>query len=126
MYASKQPYPGRLRLRFEQLKRNPQGLHHVGNAMRAVNGVVSVDTSPITGGILIQYHAALGASDKFWNDIDVILLAHHLHHAPASIECPQATTPASALGRRLVSGLAGVLVDKLLERSAVVLVAALL
>lgn len=125
--------PGRLRLRFTQLKRDPYQLSVVTEAMRNVAGVMSVEESPITGGMLIHYAAGLGASRKFWNDIEVILLAHHLHHDPRPLG-RQAPAPASELGRRMVGGVidgivdgvSGALVDKLVKRSAVALVAALL
>lgn len=127
--------PGRLRLRFTQLKNNLAQLAAVSEALRGVDGILSVETSPFTGGILIHYHAAVGATARFWSDIETVLQAHELNHDPRPLgRRPQGSIVPSPvpmgkgkdLGRKLALGMTEAVVDKLIERSAVALVAALL
>jgi hypothetical protein len=129
------PLPGRLRLWFSQLKQQAEPLARLAAAMRAVDGVLIVETSPITGGLLIHYDALIGKTTAFWDQIEAVLFSHDLFMDPRSLERrgggaastpPQADNPGAELGRKIGGGVASALVGKLFERSAVALVAALL
>lgn len=117
--------PSRLRLRFTQLKHDARLRDAVTASLRVVQGVVSVETSASSGGIQIHYDRATGSTRKFWNDIEAVLLANHLHHATKPLD-RQTHAPISALGHKVAEGVASTLVNKLIERSAIALVAALL
>ncbi len=103
--------------------------------MRAVDGVLLVETSPITGGLLIHYDALIGKTTAFWDQIEAVLVSHDLFLDPRSLERrstaatpvpPQADSPGAELGRKIGGGIGSKLVGKLFERSAGALVAALL
>lgn len=125
MMTSNYRLPGRLRLRFPQLKRDACRIGAVTADMRALPGVVSVEESPITGSMLIHYDASASGSPTFWADIEAILWAHHLAQDIRGHEVHR-RIPATDLGREIIDRLAGVLVDKVIQRSAALLVAALL
>jgi hypothetical protein len=133
MYSPTAPLPGRLRLWFSQLKQQREPLARLAAAMRAVDGVLIVETSPITGGLLIHYDALIGKTTAFWDQIEAVLFTHDLFLDPRSLERrstapapPQADSPGAELGRKIGGGIASALVGKLFERSAAALVAALL
>lgn len=80
------PLPGRLRLWFSQLKQQAGPLARLAAAMRAVNGVLIVETSPVTGGLLVHYDALIGKTTPFWDQIEAVLFAHDLFLDPRSLE----------------------------------------
>jgi hypothetical protein len=80
MLTSNPVLPHSLQLQFAHLKRDPRQLAIVTSEMRTVEGVVAVEESPRTGGILIHYAAAAASCRQFWNGVECILLAHHLEH----------------------------------------------
>ena len=129
MYGQTHHLRGRLRLRFSHLKNNFTQLTGVIESLQAVAGVSSVEGTPLTGGMLVFYDTAIGDTRKFWDDIEAVLKLHGLHHNPR----PLARQPGAAAPSRAgaaASGIAGLLVDKLadklVERSAMALRAALL
>lgn len=78
MQAPLPAVPGRLRLRFTQLKQQTAQLTRMAEALRAVSGVILVETSPLTGGLLVHYDAVIGKTTAFWDQIEAVLLAHQL------------------------------------------------
>jgi hypothetical protein len=142
------PVPGRLRLRFTQLKQQNEQLARLACAMYATDGVVAVETSPLTGSLLIQYDALRGKTTAFWDRIEAVLVAHNLLLDPrpldrrdsgAPILAPkpvcaanggarlhQASPAAAAPPRKPVTGATFGALERLIQRSAVALVAALL
>lgn len=152
MHLPTAPVPGRLRLWFSQLRHQGEQIAQLATTMRAVHGVLLVEASPLTGGLLIHYDAATGKTAAFWHQIEAALVAHELfldpramaRRAPGALAGPrspkapprppreantgavQAPSPGSELGRSLGAGIASGLVGKLVERSAIALVAALL
>lgn len=125
MNERKNHRPGHLRLRFTQLKHDARLRDAVTASLRVVQGVISVESSAFSGGILIHFDRATGSTRKFWNDIEAVLLAHHLRHPTRSFDY-QTHAPVSTLGHKVAEGVAATLVNKLIERSAIALVAALL
>lgn len=124
MTAHTHHLPGRLRLRFSRLKQQRGLLDQVVNALRNVDGVSSADGNFITGGILIHYDKSVAQKETFWRDVERVLLAHHLEHDPRPLGRQPGT--AARAGQKVMDRVASVMVDKLIERSAVALVAALL
>lgn len=115
------PPPGRLRLRFAALKRNPLRAASVCHCLRGIQGIQSVDASPITGSMLVQFDRKAGTSPQFWARIEAVIEGHRLHPATAGTDHAQASFP-----QELTQHLTEALVQRLLARSAAALVAALL
>lgn len=120
MNGQRHHLPGRLRLRFTQLKQDTGRLAMVAAAMRDVDGVQSVEASPFCGGMLINYDAAMGASRTFWNDIEEVLLAHQLQHNPRPLGRQEGMRDpdGTGMGRTPAHGADGAVVDKVIERCA--------
>ncbi len=78
MRAPAQSVPGRLRLRFTQLKQQTGQLSRMAAALGAIGGVLEVETSPITGGFLIHFDAMIGNTPLFWDQVEAVLHAHQL------------------------------------------------
>lgn len=118
--------PGRLRMRFPQLKRCDARAAQVAASIRQLAGVVNVDANTVTGGMLIFYDVNKAETTGLWQSLSVALAAHGLSgHADA--RAPQLpAAAASTVADKLAEKLVGALVDKLVERSALALVAALL
>ena len=125
MYRQSHSPPGRLRLRLNQLRHDPVQLGRIAALMRDIDGVLSVEPSPITGGVLIHYDAAKGLTRQFWNDVESFLSEHKLN-AAARAAPYQTVAVGAGPGRAIAEGVIETLVGKLVERSALALVAALL
>ena len=78
MPATSPPVPGRLRLRFTQLKQQTERLMGLASALREVAGVTGVETSASTGSLLVYYDAVVGKTTQFWDQVEAVLLAHQL------------------------------------------------
>jgi hypothetical protein len=170
MHISNTPPPGRLRLHIAPLKGRPDELSSIAATLRTVTGIVAVETSPITGSLLIHYDALGGKTMLFWDQVESALLKRQvafqarpvalreqggMRPAPSSCSCmhgkhhesfkvrrigathwvsrgnaeqphhsARGSSPLPAL--RLVEGITSAALEKLLERSAIALVAALL
>ncbi|WP_426211959.1 HMA2 domain-containing protein [Massilia sp. TWP1-3-3] len=70
--------PGRLRLRFTQLKQQTAQLDSMAAALHAIDGVQAVETNAPSGSLLINYAAASGKTTQFWDQVEAVLLAHQL------------------------------------------------
>lgn len=115
---------GRLRLRFSELRNHPLRLARVCDELRAIEGIHVIEASQITGGMLVHYDARHARGPGFWNAVEAVLDRNRLYQqaAPAEPNRP----PASDVGRAVANNLADTLVKKLVERSALALVAAIL
>lgn len=114
---------GRLRLRFSQLRNDPLRLARVCDALRAIDGVQAIEASQLNGGMLIHYNARLARRPGFWDEVEAVLESNKLYHTPTPYQERAADQPA---GRSVANTVAETLVQKLIERSATALVAALL
>jgi hypothetical protein len=122
-FASRQ-IPGRLRLRFPQLKGEPLAAGEVASALRQVAGVVSVDPSPATGSLLVTYSVGGEHESRLWLALRQVLEKHGLTDEGQ----PQAGHAGG--GGTLLAGVGETVgravVERLVTRSALALVAALL
>lgn len=130
MQAATNRYPGRLRLRFNQLRRQPLYAAQVAASLRALDGVLSVDANAITGGLLIVYDVVQADRGGLWPALKDTLATHGLRESDPQ-QAPQAgAAPGAASGaawpEKLAEKVVGAMVEKLVERSALALVAALL
>jgi hypothetical protein len=118
--------PGRLRMRFPQLKYCEARAAQVAASIRQLEGVVTVDANTVTGGMLIFYDVNQAETNGFWHSLSITLAAQGLSgHADA--RAPQlCAAGASTFADKVADRLVGALVDKLVERSALALVSVLL
>lgn len=109
---------GRLRLKLPQIRKEPQRAREIQSATGRINGVTSVEANIVTGSLLIRY-------DKDKVDVETIMSSMRemgLPSAPARARAAQHRPAPSPLADKVVN----VLVEKLIERSAIALVGALL
>ncbi len=114
--------PGRLRLQTPMLKRRPQAARSARDAAMAVPGVTGARVSATTGSLLITYDRRRVTPATLWE----MLREHGIATGPLPIKEGVAVTRAEIRyaggGRRtLFETVAGVCLDKLLERSAAAL-----
>lgn len=115
--------PGRLRVRSAAIKRNPAKAEAVQAALSELDGVLEVEVRPVTGSITVHYD---GESCTM-QDLVGLMKARGYIPASAPTETPNAAfdglTPQTSQVARFVAGMA---VEKVLERSATALIAALI
>lgn len=118
--------PGRLRTRYPQLKNNPARARIVAAAICNIDGVLSVETSAVTGSMLIRYDTHAGKREA---------LLDALHRTKQQLGLLQVSpSPQPAPGQATQGNLAetfadkalGMIVEKCIEHSAYALFAALL
>ena len=109
--------PGRLRLKLQQIKRQPARAQEVRAVICRIRGVTSVEPNVTTGSLLIRYEEAEVEADTILNFMEEAGLLSEPRTAIAG-----RSSPASPLADKV----AGMLVEKLIERSALVLIGALL
>lgn len=115
---------GRLRIRYPQLKNNPARAKVVETALRKIDGVLSVETSTVTGSLLVRYDTRSSKRpallEKLYQAKQQLGLVPHTS-APVARTGPQRTTAEVFADKAL-----GMIVEKCIERSAYALLAALL
>jgi hypothetical protein len=132
MRAATNPFPGRIRLRFRQLKGAPLFAAQVAASVRQVEGVVSVESSPATGSMLVVYGIGLADELQFWSALEQALAQHGLSDRDEAAARQQDAAPfhggeaSNNIGAQVAGKFVDALVGKLAERSALALVAALL
>lgn len=129
MKAPTHQFHGRVRLRFSQLRGAPFKTGQVATSLRQIAGVLAVESSPATGSVLVRYEVGGADEIQFWPAMQRALEQHGLscHDEPSTRQ--RASTRQSAAGRAaegVVEKVADAFIGKLVERSAVALVAALL
>lgn len=120
--------PGRLRLRYSQLKRDLPRLMRIIESLRTIPGVVSIEATPRTGGMLIHYQRDQAASPVFWDTIQAVLMSNGIGLAPWPLDQPDAHAPCRPLGAQpqgtipaltdtLAERLGNVVIDKMIDAS---------
>lgn len=118
--------PGRLRIRSAVVKRNPEAAAFARQRLSAVAGVLSAEVSTVTGSVTLRYDPATISHHAIFAELR---RAGYAHGSPAE------EGPASPAGpESVVNGYADVIaekvaafvVKKVLERSAVALIGALI
>jgi len=116
-------FPSRLRLRFPQLRGAPLACAQLAASLRQIAGVNTVETSPAAGSVLVTYQVAADAEH-------VILARLEEAFARHGLSCDHPDTKVQGAASSVFDGVAekfvGAIVDKLVERSALAFVAALL
>jgi len=111
--------PGRLRLKSPRLKRNPGE----GAALQALlgerGGIRSCEVNPVTGSMLVQYDTAETSVGGIWELLEE--RGYELHREPAA-EPSQPAAMVDKVGKAVV----GAVIEKVVERSALALIGAVL
>jgi hypothetical protein len=119
-------FPGRLRLRFSQLRRQPLYAAQVAASIRGLDSVLSVEANAVTGGLLIVYDVARADKSGLWPSLKDALDAHGLRESSPQRSPQSGAAPRGAWSEKVSDKVVGAMVEKLVERSALALVAAFL
>jgi copper chaperone CopZ len=115
--------PGRLRVRTPALKRNRREGEKVRTAVQAIEGVTAVDVNHLTGSVTVAY-------DKDSTGPRAILDLFHAHgyiaDRAAAADLSHAEDAASRAGQAVAKFAVGMVVEKLVEHSAIALIGALI
>ena len=115
--------PGRLRVRTPALKRNAQRAQDAEQYIKAIYGVTAAEANTVTGSIVIHYRRDILSADALLNALALrgYYHAETAQHADHQIQ-DMATRAGDAVGKMVF----GLVVEKALERSAMMLIGALL
>ena len=120
--------PGRLRLQTPRLKRNPQAAETALGKALAITGVLEARVSAVTGSLLVTYNKRELTPAVLWQSLCETGIVSGPNPIEESVPVTRAWIgPPSADSDKGLSGVvAGIIVERLLERSAVALVGALI
>jgi hypothetical protein len=121
--------PGRLRLRLPRLQGWRGACNDARVSAAAIEGVIEACANPVTGSLTIHYdqrRQTPGCLRRSLCDRDIVWCLSPITEgeldARAELQPPGDTSP----GHRLLETVGGMVIDKLIERSAAFLVAALI
>jgi hypothetical protein len=119
--------PGRLRIRIPEVKGNSAEASSLERRIRAQRGVKSVQTSPLTGSVLVHYDPATASVSTLSQMMLCSAATEPMSRAlPAA---PQAGTNqriGQQIAARVATTVVGHFMETAVERAAVALIAALL
>lgn len=119
--------PGRLRVKDARLKRNPEGIVAVLSLGNSIDGVLDVAVSEVTGSVVITYDRDLTCPHALLDELKRRGCCNHASTLPTPAASKQAVTRALGdAGSTMGKVVFGVMVEKLVERSAMALIGALL
>lgn len=119
--------PGRLRVRDARIKRNPEAVAAVESLVSALEGVLAVSASQVTGSVVITYDRDITCPHALLDELKRRGCCNHASALPQPEAPTQAVSRAlSGAGNAMGKAVFGVMVEKLVERSAVALIGALL
>lgn len=104
--------PGRIRIRMAALRRDPRAAARVRQLIGACRGVLQVEANPITGSLLVRYDPQLTSGRNVLDSIALGGFVPPCEHADPL--------------NRLVDAAISMAVDKVIERGAVFLLAAII
>jgi copper chaperone CopZ len=118
--------PGRLRLRIAALKRNPGRAKAVQDLIEGRPGITSVDASALTGSVTVLYDTGTMTPAEILR----VLREHGFVVAAGTEVAPVGAADSDAavtteVGDFLAKVLVGAVLEKVVERSALALIAAL-
>lgn len=115
--------PGRLRVRTMRLKRDPHRAHAAEQLLQDIHGVTAVRANAVTGSIIVNYQR-----DVVHGDSILEVLAARGYYEPDKVRHAdgQFNDLASRAGDAAGKAVFGFMLEKAVERSAVVLIGALL
>jgi hypothetical protein len=120
--------PGRLRIKSAFLKRNEAGARQVRELLAGIEGVAGAQTNSVTGSVLISYDTERTSAHELLHALKragYCCRSTQLPDGQASFADRLAGTLSDA-GERAGKAAVGVLVEKMVERSALALIGAVL
>ena len=106
---------GRLRIRLPELKSSPHNITEIAQAISTIFGVRSVQIKPLTGSVVIHY-------DHARTDLPALRAALGQVLQCQTLPLPPAPNAGTAVADKVLS----TVLEKLIERSAMALVGALI
>lgn len=115
--------PGRLRIKFSQLRHRPDLARQAESRISAIHGVRSAQVSTVTGSLLVRYDPRAAHPDQLFSSLDQMCSQLGLFGMQAG--CSQ-TTQLDPLSAKVAGKLMDMVVEKCVERSALALLGVLL
>jgi len=112
--------PGRLRVKSPALKKNERQAKLVKEYLDSMNGVLSADVSTVTGSIVIKYDAFLVEGKTILNSL------HAMGYAQNATPHREVYSSGMDVGQKVSDTVVNKLLETVIERSAVALIAALI
>lgn len=113
--------PGRLRIKFSQLRNNPALARKTESALRSFDGVTRAEVSIVTGSLLVHYDVAGTTSEELLLSVHAVIQKMGLASASSS-----KTSLPEFIGTVAAEKLVEMAVEKCIQRSAMLLLGALL
>jgi copper chaperone CopZ len=107
------------------LKRQERRAREVKSYLESVDGVFEVEVSTVTGSAVIRYDAARVSSVVLLNSVRDLGLVHH-EHVHAGLAQRPALSAGSPLSNNVANTFINKLVETVIEKSAVALIAAVI
>ena len=114
--------PGRLRIRLSGMKGNPSKAHSIERNLSVITGVIQAESNPRTGCVIIRY-------DPRSTNLHAVIASLNLPHVrPASAlrKARERSRVQKRISEKVASAVLSMFVEKALERSIPLLLAALL
>jgi hypothetical protein len=115
--------PGRLRVKLQAIKRSPQNAEAAQGLVKSLRGVISAEANTLTGSIVIKFDAEATKPVAILN-----VLQSHGYLGPS--EFSARPDPRISLGTQVIEALAraflNAVVERVIEQSAIRLIAALI
>lgn len=110
--------PGRIRIRSAAVKHNAARAAALREWLESIAGVTAVETSTVTGSVLVRYNPAAADGDAIVREL----------RDQGWTTAPHAAPPRhpSTVQRRLAKAVAGKVAEYAIERAAIALIAAIL
>jgi hypothetical protein len=124
--------PGRLRVRAQSFKHNPENSHVAAALLGGLEGVQSVEANLITGSLLIRYEEDVVQSSRI---LGALVAEGLIRHLPPPRPNPKASKSANATNLRHVTEslsealpemIVDLIADKVARRAAMALVSAVI
>ena len=120
--------PGRLRVRVPSVKGNPECGGVVEASMRGISGVKHVRSNTLTGSVVVEYDPGVtdtaslfaGLREHGFRQVDPFAAPPGVSRRSSSLQ------PSPAMGEKVAKAIAMYVVEKAIERSVPLLIAALL
>ncbi|MHB0984377.1 MAG: HMA2 domain-containing protein [Sulfuricella sp.] len=112
--------PGRLRIKSPALKRNERQAKVAEEYLDSMNGVLSAEANTVTGSLVIKYDAFLVHGETILNSL------HAMGYAQSATLHRQGYSSGMGVGQKVSDTLVNKLLETVVERSAVALIAALI
>lgn len=118
--------PGRLRIKFAQLRNNPSLAQEIEVALRAMQEVMRAEVCIRTGSLLVRYRQSNKTEEHIFAAIFELNRKMPGEPGPAANNRGSAKPLSVAMANQMTEKLVGMVVEKCIERSALALLGILL